>query len=91
MQVTIDLPDDISEARKGQWPDLPQHAREAVAIEGYRTGGLTESQVRRLLGLDSRFAVHAILKDHGVALRYTESDLQDDLTAHRELGIPRGQ
>jgi len=91
MQVTIDLPDDISEALQGQWPDLPQHALEALAVEGYRTGALTESQVRRLLGLDSRFEVHAILKDHGVALRYTASDLEDDLTAHRELGIPRGR
>ncbi len=91
MQVTIDLPDDISEALRGQGSDLPQQALEALAIEGYRAGALTESQVRRLLGFDSRFDVHAILKNHGVALRYTESDLQDDLTAHRELGIPRGR
>jgi hypothetical protein len=91
MQVTIDLPDDISEALKSQWPDLPQHALEALAIEGYRTGLLTESQVRRLLGLDSRFEVHALLKDHRIALRYTASDLEDDLTAHRELAIPRAQ
>ncbi len=91
MQVIIDLPDDISEALRGRGPDLPRQALEALAIEGYRTGVLTESQVRRLLGLDSRFDVHAILKNHGVALRYTESDIEDDLTAHRELGIPRGR
>src|SRR5216684_3200536 len=66
MQVTIDLPDDISEALRGQGQDLPQQALEALAIEGYRAGALTESQVRRLLGLDSRFDVHAILKNHGV-------------------------
>jgi Uncharacterised protein family (UPF0175) len=89
MQVTIDLPDDISDALKGQWQDLPRQALEALAVEGYRSGGLTESQVRRLLGLESRFEVHAILKDHGVPLRYTASDLEDDLSAHRELAIPR--
>lgn len=71
MQVTLDLPDDI----------------EALAIEGYRTGALTESQVRRLLGLESRFQVHSLLKKHGVPLRYTEADLEDDLAAHRELGL----
>lgn len=87
MQVTLDLPDDISNALEGQWPDLPRQALEAIAVEGYRTGALTENQVRRLLRLDSRFQVHAILKDHRIALRYTESDLQDDLAAHRELGI----
>ena len=91
MQVKLDLPDDISEALEGQWPDLPRQALEALAVEGYRTGALTENQVRRLLGLGSRFQVHALLKDHRVSLRYTESDLEDDLGAHRELGIPRGR
>ena len=89
MQVTLDLPDDISEALQGRWPDLAKQALEALAVEGYRTGALTESQVRRLLGLESRFEVHAILKDHRVPLQYTESDLEDDLAAHREIGILR--
>jgi len=89
MQVTLDLPDDISEALEGQWADLPRQALEALAIEGYRTGALTEGQVRRLLGFESRFQLHALLKDHRVPLRYTESDLENDLSAHRELGIPR--
>jgi hypothetical protein len=87
MQVTLDLPDDISKALEGHWPDLSKLALEALAVEGYRTGVLIESQVQRLLGLESRFQVHAILKDHRVPLRYTESDLEDDLTAHREIGI----
>ncbi len=87
MQVTLDLPDDISTALEGQWPNLTRQALEAIAVEGYRTGALTENQVRRLLGLESRFQVHALLKDHRIALRYTESDLEDDLAAHRELGI----
>ena len=91
MQVTLDLPDDISEALESQWPDLPRQALEALAVEGYRTGALTESQVRRLLGFNSRFEVHALLKNHRVALRYTESDVEDDLRAHRELGLPRGR
>jgi len=88
MQVTLNLPDDISEALAGRWPDLSKHALEALAVEGYRIGALTENQVRRLLDLESRFQVHAILKDHRVPLRYTESDLEDDLAAHREIGIP---
>jgi predicted HTH domain antitoxin len=89
MQVTLDLPDDITAALEGRWPDLPRHALEALAVESYRTGALTESQVRRLLRLETRFQVHSLLKEHGVPLRYTQADLEDDLTAHRELGIPR--
>jgi hypothetical protein len=41
-----------------------------------------------MLGLETRFQVHALLKEH---LRYTEADLHDDLAAHRELDILRGR
>jgi predicted HTH domain antitoxin len=87
MKVTIELPEDVSAALKGRWDDVPRRSLEAIAIEGYRTGALTEAQVRRLLQLETRFHVHALLKEHQVPLRYTEADLEDDLTAHRELGI----
>jgi predicted HTH domain antitoxin len=83
MQVTLDLPDDISAVFEGRWPDLPRQALEALAVEAYRTGALTESQVRRLLNLETRFEVHALLKDHRVPLRYKETDFEDDLAAHR--------
>ena len=66
---------------------MPRRSLEAIAVEGYRTGALTESQVRRLLGFDSRFHVHALLKEHCVPLQYTSADLEDDLRAKRELGI----
>ena len=87
MRVTIQLPDDISAALEEQWDDVPRRSLEAIAVEAYRTGALTESQVRRLLGLDSRFEVHALLKEHHVPLQYTSADLEDDLRAQRELGI----
>ena len=67
--------------------DLQRQMLEAIAIEGYRSGALTEHQVQRLLGLDSRFEVHALLKEHNVPLRYTMLDFEDDMRAHRELGI----
>ena len=91
MKVTIDLPEDVSAALKGRWDDVPRRSLEAIAVEGYRTGALTESQVRRLLRLDSRFQVHALLKEHRVPLRYTERDLEEDLRTHRELGVLPGR
>ena len=87
MRVTIQLPDDISAALEGRWDDVPRRSLEAIAVDAYRSGALTEAQVRRLLGLESRFQVHALLKEHNVALRYTTADLEDDLQAQRELGI----
>lgn len=91
MEVTLTLPEDISESLQGRWGNVSRHALEAIAVEGYRTGALTETQVRRLLGLATRFEVHALLKDHKVPLRYTESDLEEDLSAHRDLGILSGR
>jgi len=66
---------------------VPRRSLEAVAVEAYRSGALTESQIRRLLKFDTRFQVHALLKEYQVPLRYTEADIEDDLSAHRELGI----
>ena len=86
MRVTIQLPDDISAALEEQWDDVPRRSLEAIAVEAYRTGALTDSQVQ-LLGLESRVQVHALLKEHHVTLQYTAADLEDDLRAQRELGI----
>ena len=89
MRVTLDLPDDISAVLEDRWPDLPRQALEALAVEAYRTGALTEGQVRRLLQFETRFEVHSLLKEHSVPLRYTETDFEDDLATHREVGILR--
>jgi len=91
MKVTIDLPDDVSAALKGRWDDVPRRSLEAIAVEGYRTGALTETQVRRLLQLETRFHTHALLKEHHVPLQYTEADLEDDLRAQREIGVLPGR
>jgi predicted HTH domain antitoxin len=87
MRVTIQLPDDISAALEEQWEDVPRRSLEAIAVEAYRSGALTESQIGRLLGLQSRFQVHALLKEHRVPLHYTPGDLEDDLQVQRDLGI----
>jgi hypothetical protein len=87
MQITIDLPEDIAAALKGEWNDLPQGSLEAIAVEAYRTGVLGESQVRRLMGFETRLQVHALLKKHRVPLRITAADVEADLEAHRALGI----
>lgn len=87
MKVTINLPEDVSAGLKGRWDDVPRRSLEAIAVEGYRTGASTETQVRRLLQLETRFQVHELLKEHHVPLHYTQTDLEDDLRAHRELGI----
>src|SRR5712664_1258049 len=47
MAVRIELPEDIEHHLEKQWGDLPRHALESLAIEGYRARVLSRSQVRR--------------------------------------------
>lgn len=88
MQITIELPDDIAgmlARRNGA--DLPRAVLEAVAVEGYRSGGLTHAQVGRLLGIEYRLDVDAFLKEHGADLHYNLEDLERDRQTARELGL----
>jgi hypothetical protein len=80
IRITLDLPDDVSDqlAVSGN-PE--RSVLEAIALEGYRSESLSESQIRRLLGFETRPEVHAFLKAHGAYLHYT----LDDLDQEREL------
>ncbi len=87
MSLSIELPDDIAHALEAGWADVPRRTLEALAAEGYRSRLLSESQLRRMLGYESRIEVHEFLKTAGITLDYNESDLEHDLETHRRLGI----
>ncbi|HZU09818.1 MAG TPA: UPF0175 family protein [Pseudacidobacterium sp.] len=84
MHFDLQVPDDVGTVLQAQYSDLSRAALEALALEGYRAGSLTESQVRRLLGFSTRMQVHAFLKEHGVHLNYSMKDLEQDITAAYE-------
>ena len=85
MTIVVNLPEDIAKDLSTQEGDLSRTALESMALEGYRAGHLSEEQVRRMLGFDSRFEVHAFLKQHNTYLNYTEADLQHDLALAQNL------
>ena len=87
MEVTIHLPDDIARQIQAQWEDVPRHVLESLALAWYQSSELNEEQLRRLLGYSTRLRVHAFLKGHGVSLRYTLEDLEQDRAAHDRLGL----
>ena len=55
MNAVIELPEDIFQVLESEWGDVPRRTLEGVAAEGYRSGVLTESRIRRMLALESRF------------------------------------
>jgi len=85
MQLAIELPEDIAEDLRAKWKDLPRHALEAIALEGYRSGALTESQVRRVLGFETRLEVNSFLRDRGVYYNYSPSELDQEIETNERL------
>ena len=79
MQVHFELPEDIARAMIADGQDLTRAAEQSIALEGYRSGRLSEDQVRRFLGFESRLQVHAFLKAHQVYLTYGDKDQDQDL------------
>ena len=85
MTIVLNLPEDIARELTAHEGDLSRAALESLALEGYRAGHLSEEQVRRMLGFDSRFEVHAFLKRHHTHLDYSQADLEHDLAVARSL------
>jgi len=74
MQITVQIPDDLA-----QQPDPARTALEAFAIEGYRSGALSTSQTRLLLGFETRMELDGFLKEHQVWDRaYSIEDMERD-------------
>ena len=88
MDVAIELPEDIALHLAQNWGNLSQRTLEAVAIEAYRAGVLTEAQVQKMLGLPSRWEVDRVLKQAHASLDYTEEDLAGDIEALRAVPHP---
>jgi uncharacterized protein UPF0175 len=86
MDVTIHIPDDLA-TRLGTAGDLPRRVLEALAIEEFRLGHLTQAELRRLLGFATRQALDEFLKAHDVYVSYTLEDLERDRNDLQRLGF----
>jgi len=91
MQIGIELPEDIAKHLQAEWKDLPRHLLEAIALEGYQSGALTESQVRRVLGFETRLEVNSFLRDHGLYYNYTATEIDEEIRANERLLEGTGQ
>jgi hypothetical protein len=88
--VKLELPDDLAKVLGAPGRDLSRTALEALAVEEYRAGRLTDQQFRHLLGI-SRFEADGVLKAHGVWLDYSLEDLDREGEVIRRLGRPVGE
>jgi hypothetical protein len=89
MQITLDIPDDLAAHAIPEGQEPSRAALEAIALNGYRSWRLTESEVRRLLGFATRMQVHQFLASHNVDLQYTEEFMLLDIAASDKLTAQR--
>jgi hypothetical protein len=86
MELTLHIPDDVARRLSASGSDLSRRALEAFALGEFKPGRLTESQLRQLLGFQTRDALDGFLKAHEAWLNYTMEDLERERAALRRLG-----
>ncbi len=84
MRVSLDIPDELAPALVPDGQDPARAALEAWGLEAYRQRRLSGYQLRTLLGLPSRWDLHALLKERQISM-YTLEDFEQDLATNEEL------
>lgn len=83
MAVSFELPADIENRLRGQFPDLDAQAKEDFAVQLFVDGKLSHGQLSRVLGL-SRYETDGVLKRHGVFDDRTVDDVLRDAETSRQ-------
>jgi hypothetical protein len=78
VQISLNIPDELAERLIAGGKDPAELTLEALAMEGYRTEAFSESEIRQMLGYETRMEVHAFLKEHGIFLHYSVADAEND-------------
>ncbi len=84
MRVTVEVPDDLAAALNLRQRDPAGAALEAMALEAFRERKLTGYQLRKLLGIPSRFEFWQFLKERQIET-YTAEDLEHDLAVMKTV------
>jgi len=89
MTLTVTIPDDLAHALGEGFKDLGSAALEALAAEAYSKDLLSLGQVRRMLGVESRWETRDKLCRHAVwAGQSAEEILNDAETSARFRAAP---
>ncbi len=86
MEVLLQIPDAVADALAVRG-DVSRQVLEAIAIEGYRHGSITQLHVGHLLGL-SRIETEAFLSRHVELYDYDPDALDRQVSALEQLSKP---
>jgi len=86
MHMTVEIPDDFAVRFSAAGGDLSRRALELLALEEYKSGHLTETELQRLLGFGTRYKLDGFLKAHGILIDdYTVDDLRREVATLQRL------
>lgn len=75
MTITLSIPDELAD-RLAEAGDVSRRALKAFALAEYQAGRLTDSELRKLLGIATRYELDSFLTAHGILPNHTKADLE---------------
>ena len=87
MDLTVHIPDEIVPQLQIAGSDLSRRALEALALEEYKSGRISNAQLRKMLGFRTVNQIDGFLKERGVFHEYTVEDLERDRETLNRLGL----
>jgi hypothetical protein len=87
MNFTVEIPDDLAGRIGANRGDVSRRALEALALDEYKNGHLTEDEMRRLLGFGTRYQLDGFLKAHDIWVDYTIEDFRREVDSLKKLGL----
>jgi hypothetical protein len=85
MTVTLDIPEDLSAALSARMGNLNRAAMEALAAQAYAAACFSVEQVRRLLGLESKWDAIEVLSRHSVWPGHSADEIVADARVAEEF------
>jgi hypothetical protein len=86
LQITLHIPNKLARLI-GTTGNIERRALEALALEEFKLGHLTKSELRRVLGLATRYELDGFLKAHEVYEPYRIQDLERERRDLKRLGF----
>ena len=86
MNLIVEIPDEIA-GSLSSGGDLARRVLEGFALEEYKSQRISKAQLRRLLGLETRYELDGFLKSHQVSPNITIEDVRRDVQDLKSLGI----
>jgi hypothetical protein len=87
MNLTVEIPDDLAGRLSAGGGDLSRRALEAFGLEEYKNGRISKAELRRLLGINTRYELDGFLKAHEVWVDYTIEDYRREMEDLKSLGL----